>query len=93
MELSALTRMRPPYNEMLKPAVDSGIPVFDSADDFYFSDEKEAGKIGLYHNTSGIFDAAKAEELDVSDSEFFKKMDDYENRCQLLSWTSVGRNS
>ena len=62
-------------------------------DDFYFSDEKEAGKIGLYHNTSGIFDAAKAEELDLSDSEFFKKMDDYENRCQLLSWTSVGRNS
>ena len=35
MELSALTRMRPPYNEMLKPVVDSGIPVFDSADDIF----------------------------------------------------------
>ena len=35
MELSALTRMRPPYNEMLKPAMDSGIPVFDSADDIF----------------------------------------------------------
>ncbi|WP_031555739.1 hypothetical protein [Oribacterium sp. FC2011] len=61
-------------------------------DDFYFSDEKEVGNIGLYHNTSGIFDAGKAEELDMSDSEFFDKMDDYESKCQMLSWTPVGKS-
>ena len=60
-------------------------------DDFYFSDEKEAGKIGFYHNTSGIFDAGKAEELDMSDNEFFAKMEDYEAECKLLSWTPVGK--
>ena len=37
MELAAMTRMRIPYSEMLKPAVDSGIPVYDSADDIFHS--------------------------------------------------------
>ncbi len=45
MELSALTRMRPSYNEMLKSAVDSGIPVFDSADDIFRNFEKGDLKI------------------------------------------------
>ena len=40
MELAALTRMRSPYSEMLKPAVDSGIPVFDSADEIFAALDK-----------------------------------------------------
>ena len=40
MELAALTRMRSPYSEMLKAAVDSGIPVFDSADEIFGAVEK-----------------------------------------------------
>lgn len=59
-------------------------------DDFYFSDEKDGGEIGLYHNTTGVFDAKEAEELQISQSEFFSKMDDYESVCKLLSWTPIG---
>ena len=40
MELAALTRMRPPYSGMLKAAVDSGVSVFDSADDIFKEAEK-----------------------------------------------------
>lgn len=59
-------------------------------DDFYFSDEKEGGEIGLYHNDTGIFDANVSEEMNMSEDEFFAKMDDYEARCVMIPWTPVG---
>lgn len=60
-------------------------------DDFYFSDEKVGGDIGLYHNTTGIFDANESEELNISDDKFWAMMDDYEKQCKLLSWTPIGK--
>lgn len=60
-------------------------------DDFYFSDEKENGEIGLYHNTTGIFDAKESEELSIPDSEFYALMDTYEKACKLLSWIPIGK--
>ena len=59
-------------------------------DDFYFSDEKDGGEVGLYHNTSGIFDAKESEEVQMSQDTFFKKMDDYEAKCIRISWTPIG---
>ncbi len=35
LELAALTRLRSPYREMFQGAIDSGIPVFESADDIF----------------------------------------------------------
>ena len=32
MELSAITRVRGAYKELLAPAIEAGLPVFDSAD-------------------------------------------------------------
>ncbi len=59
-------------------------------DDFYFTDEKEDGKIGFYHNTTGVFDVKEAEEVQMSDDDFYGLMENYENRCKLLSWTPIG---
>ncbi|MCR5403715.1 MAG: hypothetical protein K6E91_07865 [Butyrivibrio sp.] len=60
-------------------------------DDFYFTDEKDVGVIGLYHNTTGLFDAGKAEELSIPEDEFWTIMDDYESQCKLFSWTPIGK--
>ncbi len=59
-------------------------------DDFYFSDEDTDGEVGFYHNTTGVFDTGEAEKLDMSDSEFFGLMEEYEARCQMLPWTPIG---
>lgn len=60
-------------------------------DDFYFSDEKEDGSIGVYYNNTGIFDSAESEELNISEKEFAAKMQEYRDRCVTLSWIPVGR--
>lgn len=60
-------------------------------DDFYFTDEKEDGLIGIYYNNTGIFEAAGSEELDISESEFSDKMTRYWDRCELIEWTPVGQ--
>ncbi len=59
-------------------------------DDFYFSDEKGDGQIGLYHNTTGVFDSKGSEELNMSDEEFFDKMEAYEARCEQITWKPMG---
>ncbi|MCR5687001.1 MAG: hypothetical protein K6G58_03170 [Lachnospiraceae bacterium] len=58
-------------------------------DDFYFTDEKDGGALGMYHNTTGVFDAAAAEELSVSEEEFLSKMDEYEKRLILYDLTPL----
>lgn len=60
-------------------------------DDFYFSDEKENGEIGIYHNDTGIFGAKDAQELDISEAEFADKMSSYQARCELIPWTPIGQ--
>ncbi len=57
-------------------------------DDFYFTDEKNNGKLGFYHNTTGYWDVAKAEELKISEDSFWEIMDDYE--LEPLDWTPIG---
>ena len=59
-------------------------------DDFYFTEEKADGEIGYYHNTTGIYDTEKSEELSAFEDSFMELMDDYEARCQRLSWTPIG---
>ena len=59
-------------------------------DDFYFSDEKEVGDIGYFHNTSGIFDMDQAEELPITSDQFWKIIEGYERECKLLTWTPIG---
>ncbi|MCR4584831.1 MAG: hypothetical protein K5686_03825 [Lachnospiraceae bacterium] len=54
-------------------------------DDFYFSDEKEDGTLGFYHNTSGVCDAALSEELNISDVEFWNLLSD--QNYESLDWT------
>ncbi|MCR4656158.1 MAG: hypothetical protein K5770_08025 [Lachnospiraceae bacterium] len=57
-------------------------------DDFYFTEGKENGKTGLYHNTIGYWEIEKSEELKMSEDAFWDLMDDYE--FELLDWTPVG---
>ena len=59
-------------------------------DDFFFTDEKNDGTIGTYHNKTGIFDVNEAKEIDISDEQFAKIMDEYDKRCIVLSWTPIG---
>ncbi|MBR3643309.1 MAG: hypothetical protein IKN57_07360 [Parasporobacterium sp.] len=62
-------------------------------DDFYFSDEKEPGVIGFYHNTTGFYDINAAEELDISEDEFRKILEQYEERYTYLPMTPIGEAS
>ncbi len=59
-------------------------------DDFYFSDEKENGEVGVYYNNTGIFGVEDSEELDMSEEEFRRKMSGYQDRCEMIPWTPVG---
>ena len=45
MELSALTRLRSPYREMLQTSINAGIPVFESAD--FLFEAVEAGELSI----------------------------------------------
>lgn len=59
-------------------------------DDFYFTDEKEDGNIGIYYNDSGIFGVEESEELNMSEKEFRSKMSSYQDRCEMISWIPIG---
>ncbi len=61
-------------------------------DDFYLTDEKDGGSIGLYHNNTGSSESSQSEELSISEDEFWNKMDEYEARCKLLNWTHIGNS-
>ncbi len=53
-------------------------------DDFYFTDEKQGGEIGFYHNTTGAAIADQSEELDIPEAEFWSLMSDHQ--FVLLDW-------
>ena len=60
-------------------------------DDFYFTDEKEVGGVGIYYNDTGIFEVAGSEELDISENEFADMMEKYRDRCENITWTPIGQ--
>lgn len=59
-------------------------------DDFYFTDEKTPQTIGMYHNTTGIFDAKVSEELSISEDDFWAIRAGYEEKRVLIEWTPIG---
>ena len=58
-------------------------------DDFYFSEEEASGGLVFFHNTSGIWDRSESEKMDISERDFWRLMDGYEERCVLFSWTPM----
>jgi hypothetical protein len=52
--------------------------------DFYFINPKSDGNIGFYHNKTGEWDIEQAEEMNISDDEFFKIKEGY--KTGPLSW-------
>lgn len=62
-------------------------------DDFFFTDTKEDGETGFYHNDTGVFDISKAEELNMSGKQFFAIKQDYDERFELIPWTPIGDHS
>ncbi|SEP78921.1 hypothetical protein SAMN02910369_00638 [Lachnospiraceae bacterium NE2001] len=56
-------------------------------DDFYFSDEKEGGEMGIYHNHSGVWDSNESEELTMSSDDFWAISEGYE--FKLLEWNPL----
>ncbi len=57
--------------------------------DFYFSFDKDGSytNIGFFHNTTGIYDMAQADELDISEDEFRAKEEALAKRTIKLSFT------
>jgi hypothetical protein len=56
--------------------------------DFYFSHDKESYEdIGFFHNKTGEYDMSKADELDITDSEFWNKNTEYEQKTKRITFT------
>lgn len=58
-------------------------------DDCYFTDEKEDGSIGFYHNKTGIVDAGSSEEMENGDEVFGEIRDDLAYNCIRVKWTPI----
>ena len=58
-------------------------------EDYYFTYEKDDTfkNIGFYHNTSGIWDRDASEELNISEDEFTKMQQDFENKIRKIEVT------
>lgn len=53
--------------------------------DFYFSYDKESyDDIGFFHNTTGVYEKTEAEELEISDKEFWKIESEYEQKTKRV---------
>jgi hypothetical protein len=62
-------------------------------DDCYFTDEKDDGSTGFYHNKTGIVDAAGSEEMENGDEVFYEIIDDLAYYCIRIEWTPIGDRS
>ncbi|MBR5382155.1 MAG: hypothetical protein IK136_05985, partial [Oscillospiraceae bacterium] len=62
-------------------------------EDFYFTDAKNGTdwEIGYYHNTTGAWDKAVSEELDVTDDDFWAVMEDMIGGYDQLPMTPFSR--
>ncbi len=60
-------------------------------DDFYFTDEDESGRIWVYYNDSGLFESEGSKKLAMSEAEFSDLMEEYEDRCESIDWTPIGK--
>lgn len=60
--------------------------------DFYFTYEKTAGNfddIGVYHNTTGVYDKAQAELMDITPDELWEISADYQDTAQVIGLMSL----
>ncbi len=56
--------------------------------DFYFTELKsDSMTVGCYHNTTGTWDPTAADELDMTEEEFWDMMRQYESRIQFFPVT------
>ena len=63
-----------------------------TARDFYFTYEKTEGNyddIGVFHNTTGVYDTAQAELLDITTDELWEISAGYQNNLQTLELTAL----
>lgn len=58
-------------------------------DDCYFTDEKNDGTVGYYHNKTGVVDSSKADEM--SEEIFIEIIDDCEYNCIKIEWIPIGK--
>ena len=58
-------------------------------DDCYFTDEKEDGSIGFYHNKTGVIDASASEEMQNGDEIFNEIVDDLAYNSIRIKWTPI----
>ena len=59
-------------------------------DDCYFTDEKEDGSVGYFHNKTGVIDASRSEEMENGDEVFNEIMDDLAYNSIRIEWTPIG---
>lgn len=60
--------------------------------DFYFTYEKTEGNfedIGVYHNTTGVYDKAQAELMDITTDQLWEIAANYQNNTQVLGLMSL----
>ena len=60
-------------------------------DDFYFTDVNESGQVDVYYNDSGLFETEGSKRLAMSEDEFSDLMEKYEDRCESINWTPIGK--
>ena len=53
-------------------------------DDYYFTDENDDMSLSFYHNTTGAWDTAVSEKLEMTDAEFFTLLSDV--HYEVLDW-------
>ena len=59
-------------------------------DEVYLTKEVFPDGLGIFHNTTGSWDAADSEKLDISQNEFWEIMNDMEDACVIVPFTPIG---
>ena len=59
-------------------------------DEVYFTEEVFPDGPGIFHNTTGSWDAADSEKLDITQNQFWEIMHDMEDACVIVPFTPIG---
>ncbi|MBQ6902953.1 MAG: zinc ribbon domain-containing protein [Lachnospiraceae bacterium] len=59
-------------------------------DEVYLTEEVFPDGLGIFYNTTGSWDAADSEKLDISQNEFWEIMNDMEDACVIVPFTPIG---
>ena len=59
-------------------------------DEVYLTEEVFPDGLGIFYNTTGSWDAADSEKLDISQNEFWEIMNDMEDACKIVPFTPIG---